>query len=70
MRHDNETLSDNTWIRRCEQCKTCAMWGNGNDPFSNKYDKTSCDMFPYPDMKPVGVRDNKEDCPYYQRRPG
>lgn len=64
QRYGDEKLSDNSNIKLCEQCKACTQWGNGNDPFSNKYDKTSCDVFKYPSSKPIGVMDNKEECKY------
>lgn len=67
MKHDNEVLTDNTKIKYCEQCKDCAFWGNG-DAFSNKYDKSSCDMFKYPQSKPGYVINNEADCPYYMAR--
>ena len=67
MRHDDEILTDNTKIKYCTQCKDCAFWGN-SDAFSNKYDKTNCDMFPYPGCKPGYVLNNTGDCQYRMRR--
>ena len=63
-RWENETLSDNTGIHYCEQCKACTMWGLGNDPFSNAYDKANCAMFPNPDHKPAYVLNNEAPCPF------
>ena len=60
----DEILSDNTHANYCEQCKGCAMWGNGNDPFSNRYDKGNCDMFPNPDHKPGYVINNRAPCEF------
>lgn len=64
MRHDDETLTDNTKIQCCLQCKKCKYWSNRNDPFSNKYDKANCDMYPTPSAKPVTVINNTGVCTY------
>jgi hypothetical protein len=64
----NEVLSDNTHKDICKQCKTCRWWGNGEDYFSNKYDKTSCDKYPYPAYKPMFVVNNEHNCTFYERR--
>jgi len=69
-RHDDEILTDNTKINYCAQCKDCAFWGNNNDPFSNQYRKTNCDMFPYPGIKPMYVLDSTGDCQYHMAREG
>ena len=66
-KHDKEILTDNTKIRYCNQCKNCAFWGNG-DAFSNAYDKTCCDIYPYPGMKPSEVINNRGECPYWTLR--
>lgn len=64
----DDVLSDNTHIDYCEQCESCIHWGNNkDDPFSNRYDKTNCDMFPYPDyMKPMSVINNLTECEFYE----
>lgn len=62
--HDKEILTDNTKTHYCKQCKDCCFWGNG-DAFSNAYDKTSCDIYPYPNMKPIEIINNTGDCPYW-----
>lgn len=67
-RHENEILTDNTKISYCEECEFCRFWGNGNDPYSNEYDKTCCDKYPYPGIKPDWVRHNYGDCDYYEPR--
>ena len=63
-RHYREVLTDNTKISYCEQCKDCILWGIGDDPFSNQYDKANCAMFPNPDHKPGYVINNQGRCPY------
>ena len=63
-RYMDEVLTDNTRISYCEQCKDCAMWGIGNDPFSNEYTKANCAMFPNPDHKPGYVINNQAPCPF------
>ena len=67
-RWDDETLSDNTQIHYCKQCKKCKHWGNGDDPFSNQYTKANCDMFPMPVSKPSAVINNTGRCPYRTER--
>lgn len=61
-RHEDERLTDNTKIRYCEQCEGCAMWGIGDDPYTNQYDKSNCAMFPYPGIKPTYVINNTSPC--------
>lgn len=65
-RHSNEKLTDNTKISYCEQCEKCMFWGNGS-VFSNKYDKSSCDQYPYPASKPSYVINNTGDCAFFAR---
>ena len=62
-RWDDEILSDNTHIEYCKQCKDCIYW-NGEDNFSNRYDKSSCAVYPFPASKPPYVINNRGDCPY------
>ena len=64
----DEILSDNTQENYCEQCRECAMWGIGDDPYSNAYDKSSCAMYPVPAHKPGYVINNTGPCPF--RVPG
>lgn len=65
--HDGEVLTDNTQIHRCEQCKDCIFWGN-SDAFSNAYDKTNCDIYPYPAIKPGYIMYNTGKCKYKQSK--
>ena len=62
-RHENEILTDNTKIHYCSQCRDCSYWGNG-DAFSNRYDKSCCDIDPYPGIKPDAVIHNTGTCEY------
>jgi len=64
-RWDDEILTDNTKLNKCEQCKTCAYRDNG-DVWSNDYRKACCQVYEYPDHKPSYVFDNTEDCEYYE----
>ena len=65
--HADEQLSDNTQANYCAQCKKCKWW-DGGDNFSNRYDKSSCKKFPFPDCKPVGVINNQERCEFYTEK--
>lgn len=68
-RYDNERLSDNTHFRPCKQCKGCINWGH-TTAFENAYDKGSCDMYPYPEMKPDAVIWNTGRCVYRVAKDG
>ena len=61
--YQDEILTDNTKISYCEQCKDCTLWGIGDDPYQNQYDKANCAMFPNPDHKPGYVINNQGVCP-------
>ena len=63
-RYKDEILTDNTKNHYCDQCKDCSLWGLGDDPFSNRYDKGNCSVFPNPGHKPIEVINNKGLCPY------
>ena len=65
QRWNEETLSDNTQIENCKQCKSCKHQDDGT-VWSNHYTKSSCKKFPYPKMKPIEVMDNTSNCPYYE----
>ena len=64
MRHDDEILTDNTKIHYCKQCKDCVFRDDGT-PYSSEYTKSSCQMFPYPDHKPMDVINNRGKCEYH-----
>ena len=65
--HDDEILTDNTKIEKCRQCKDCFNWGHSGN-FGNAPDKACCDMYRYPDHKPIDVIENELTCPYYRKR--
>jgi hypothetical protein len=62
-RYADDILTDNTQFENCKQCKACLFRDDGTI-YSNDYRKCSCEMFPYPSMKPLGVINNKENCEY------
>ena len=64
-RWNEEQLTDNSHFENCKQCKSCVNQDNG-DVWSNHYTKSSCKKFPYPNMKPIEVIDNKGKCPYFE----
>lgn len=65
----DDILSDNTQIPIFEQCKNCKHRYDGT-PFSNKYNKACCKMFPYPEYKPMYVRYDEKPCPYKEKENG
>ena len=65
-RYGGEVLSDNSDVENCKQCKDC-LYQIGLTDFSNNYQKTSCAVYEYPDMKPLGVMENRERCEYYEK---
>lgn len=66
-RWDEETLSDNSQIENCKQCKKC-IFQDGGTVWSNHYTKSSCQKYPYPSMKPIEVIDNEGECPEYKAK--
>jgi hypothetical protein len=66
--HEGEKFTDNTAVENCKQCKTCLFRDGGTD-FSNDYQKSSCAMFVYPDMKPIEVIRNTGQCELYEQDP-
>ena len=65
-RYGDEVLTDNTQIPKCEQCKDCVFRSDGT-VWTNDYRKGSCALYPYPSMKPSGVKNNTEKCEYYEK---
>lgn len=64
--HEGEKFTDNTTIENCKQCKTC-LFRNGGTDFSNDYQKSSCAIFNYPDIKPIEIIRNTGQCEYYEK---
>lgn len=60
-----ESLTDNTRVEICKQCKTCALRDNG-DVWSNNYKKSCCQIYPYPEHKPEEVVRGNEECEFYE----
>lgn len=65
-RYSKEILTDNTKFEKCSQCKDCIFKSDGT-VYSNNYQKSSCAIFPYPQMKPDEVRNNAAECDYYEK---
>ena len=65
-RYGDEILTDNTALEKCKQCKDC-LFQIGLTDFSNNYQKCSCAVYEHPDMKPLGVMENKEKCEYHEK---
>ena len=66
QRYEEEVLTDNTKIPKCNQCKNC-MFRDDGTVYSNDYKKSCCTMYQYPGMKPIGVINNTEECEFYEK---
>lgn len=66
MLDPKEQLTDNSKVERCRQCKTC-KFNNGGNNWSNKYDKSYCGVFMYPESKPNEVIHNG-NCDFYTEK--
>ncbi|MGN0905682.1 MAG: hypothetical protein ACI4NM_00915 [Bullifex sp.] len=62
-RYGNETLTDNSALKKCEECKDCVYRDDGTI-YSNRYDKGNCQKYPYPKMKPLDVIFKNAKCEY------
>lgn len=60
-RYGDEILTDNTKLSKYEQCKDCIYQDDGT-VYSNRYDKGSCQKYPYPKFKPIDVMMNRKEC--------
>ena len=58
-----ETLSDNSQVEHCKQCKDCIFRDDGTE--GSHYTKSSCQIFKYPNMKPLNVINNRGKCEIY-----
>lgn len=61
-----ETLSDNSNVENCKQCKDCIFKDDGT-VWSNHYTKTSCQIYKHPNFKPLAIMDNKQLCVFYNK---
>ena len=68
LRYTGETLTDNSRLKKYEQCKDC-LHVDSEDVWHNSYDKGHCAMYPYPDeIKPNFVFDGSKDCEFYEKK--
>ncbi len=65
MLDTNEQFTDNSRLEKYRYCKTC-RWSNGGDNWSNRYDKSSCAIYKYPETKPNDVYHNGA-CDFYDK---
>lgn len=67
-RYSDENFTDNTQIPKYEQCKNCMfrrMEINGVSV--DDYRRTSCSIYSFPEMKPLGILDGSIQCEYYEK---
>ena len=57
---NNKGISDDI------QCKDCEF-KIGDDEYSNDYRKGSCQIYPYPELKPQSVMMNNGKCESYRK---
>lgn len=62
--HKDEVFTDNSKIENCKQCKDCLFRDDGT-VWSNDYQKSCCQIYRYPNFKPLHVINNKGVCEYY-----
>lgn len=65
----NEPFRGTQWLEP-EQCKKCVFRDRATAELDGKVipvgaTRSSCELFPYPDMKPGGVLHNTEKCKHY-----
>ena len=63
-----DTMSDNTQFPKCEQCKACIF--RDKTSWEGKecgWEKSICEMYPYPKWKPHSVVYGKEPCEFYEK---
>lgn len=64
-----ETLSDNSNVENCKQCKDCIFRDDGT-VWSNHYTKACCQIYKHPNIKPLDVINNKQSCVFYNKGEG
>lgn len=62
--HKDEVLTDNSSVENCKQCKNCIFRDDGT-AWSNDYRKSCCQIYQYPNFKPLHVINNKGLCEYH-----
>lgn len=65
-RYEDEVLTDNTDLKKCEQCKDC-MYRDDGTVYSNDYRKACCQIYSHPLFKPIGVINGNEECEVYEK---
>ena len=64
-RYGSEILTDNTKIPKYEQCKDCKFRKMKiGDSMIDDYRRSSCMIFPYPNMKPIQFYDGSAKCEF------
>ena len=68
-KYSNDVLTDNTQIKKYEQCKDCQFNDRGMRGTPD-YKKGFCAIYPYGESKgkPSGVFDGKELCKFYRKK--
>ena len=64
--HDDEVFTDNAAIEKCKQCKDCLLQSDGT-AYTNDYQKCSCSIYQYPEIKPDYVYNNTGVCEFYEK---
>lgn len=67
-RYGSEILTDNTKIPKYEQCKDCKFRKMKiGDSMIDDYRRSSCMIFPYPNMKPIQFYDGSAKCEFKEK---
>lgn len=67
-RYGSEILTDNTKIPKYEQCKDCKFRKMKiGDSMVDDYRRSSCMIFPYPNMKPTQFYDGSAKCEFKEK---
>lgn len=68
-RLENDILTDNTKLPKYEQCKTCRFrMFEINGKLIDDYRRSSCLIYPYPEMKPTSFYDGSAKCEFYEKQ--
>lgn len=67
-RYGSEILTDNTKIPKYEQCKDCKFRKMKiGDSMIDDYRRSSCMIFPYPNMKTIQFYDGSAKCEFKEK---